>query len=161
MSKGTALDALMAELLGDVGKLHDQVAKLNATIPTTAKIFESMNQKLLADRSRILDSLKDVHVAAAKPESERAVVFAVLICCVAFLGVLVLGMSIGNDKFKRDKAIQSAWSHSADITMLAECSGKGWRIENINGETYCMPHPYTASDGNQYVAGWRIAKQSN
>ncbi|HAF43532.1 MAG TPA: hypothetical protein DCK83_00945 [Gallionellaceae bacterium] len=161
MNKGSALDALMAELLGDVGKLHDQVAKLNSLVPSTAKSYEAMNRQLLADRARILESLKDINVVAPKPSSERAVMITVVICGTVLLASMAVGMLVGLNMSRKDKAIQSAWAYSTDITMLAACTGKGWRIENVRGETYCMPHPYTASDGNRYVAGWRIAKQAD
>lgn len=41
MAGNTALDMLVAEMLGDVGKLHDQLAALNETMPVILDDVES------------------------------------------------------------------------------------------------------------------------
>lgn len=42
MAGNTALDVLVAEMLGDIGKLHDQVARLNGELPAMVVQVESM-----------------------------------------------------------------------------------------------------------------------
>lgn len=41
MGEPTALDALVAEMLGDIGKLHDAVQSLNSTLPRQAEEVEA------------------------------------------------------------------------------------------------------------------------
>ena len=49
--------------------------------------------------------------------------------------------------------------HLADadsLLRLGNCSGRGWRTEQEDGKTYCMPYPYT-DDGKQLIVGWKTA----
>lgn len=45
---GTALDALIAEMLGDVGKLHDEVKALHQTVQAAAQAELARTRKVAA-----------------------------------------------------------------------------------------------------------------
>ena len=158
--KGTVLDALMAELLGDVGKLNDQVTRLNTQLPTTLKTFEALNEKLLEDRSKISETFaRFSSKSPSSPEkSKKAIAVAIVVAALGFAAILVWGIQIVDASMRDKKTAQFAWA-TGEIARLSNCAGEGWQIKESDGQTYCMPHPYIGPDGKQYVTGWRIAKK--
>lgn len=156
--RGDALDALVAELLGDVGKLHDEVATLNRQIPQVAQRFEQLNNKLLSDRTAVATTFEKLKSAQLNDtgKAEKAVAIAVIAACVGFVVVLALGIQLG-----RAIAPNSGALTTDDLQKLSGCSGAGWRAKEKDGETYCYPHSYTGPDGKHYIDGWHIVRTIN
>lgn len=73
MASSTALEALTAELLGDVGVLHDEVKALSRTLPqltdeAVAKLSELIGQLVLA-----AETLRNDQAATIQLHQDRAV----------------------------------------------------------------------------------------
>lgn len=83
---GTALDALIAELLGDVGLLTDEIKALHQTIPAVAeKLNEAAREaaRLMADEAAT--AIKSVK-AASEAELARMRVVVAYVAAAALLG---------------------------------------------------------------------------
>lgn len=59
MGEPTALDALVAEMLGDIGKLHDAVQALNNTLPRQAEEVEARITGLIGMLSKAGDGYQE------------------------------------------------------------------------------------------------------
>ena len=58
VGESTARDALVAELLGDVGKLHDEISRLKEVLPNEAQAFELRIADLVALLNQAGDAYK-------------------------------------------------------------------------------------------------------
>jgi len=68
-NKNTALDALIGELLGDVGKLHDEVKELREEIPQVREDVGNLLPDMLRDAAK---ALGDVSVSLGKQIDDYA-----------------------------------------------------------------------------------------
>lgn len=72
MAGNTALDVLIAEMLGDVGKLHDEVRLLNSVLPaltgeSVARLTETMDS--INTATAALRAASSTHVEAAQKDA--------------------------------------------------------------------------------------------
>lgn len=72
MAESTALEALTAELLGDVGKLHDQVKSLGTALPDAAETIRTAGRDAAQTLAGAVDkAVGDLGTAAADAEVAR------------------------------------------------------------------------------------------
>ena len=86
MAPRTALDALIAELLGDVGLLHNEVKELRAAVPALAEEFKAAGREvarvMAEDAAKAVEQVK----AASEAELARIRALAVMAAVAALLG---------------------------------------------------------------------------
>lgn len=72
MAESTALEALTAELLGDVGILHDDVKQLALALPDAAKVIQEAGEKGAEQlRLAVSQAVSDVAQGTADSEAKK------------------------------------------------------------------------------------------
>ena len=75
MAGSSTLDALIAEMLGDVGKLHDELQSLKEALPAFTNEAEAKLSTVVGSVVEVTNSLRAetaAHVNAAKADAAKA-----------------------------------------------------------------------------------------
>ena len=159
----THLEALTAELLGDIGGVHDHVKALREQIP-------ELGRELSTTAKQAVESAVS---AGSWPAVVRAVVVSAL-CSVMLVAVGAgggywYGRWVAGARLKADSTL-AKWALTREgraayeldranaafggVSLFAGCKNQGWQVVMVKGKAVCQ------TSANQHVVyGWYLPKK--